>query len=1336
METPSSWSCARSYLLVATVVLGAGCGSEARKRAVTEATDGAPPVAVATPSTTNSVVMARNFAKTIDGGEYRIEATGLGLSAPNRANDLRTTWAPSGVWLEARKKSVAGSIDHGLAVNIATISISRGQNATPFGAPRFVTGACRHDGAMDEDGKCLRRVEAHYALGITEWWENRADGIEQGFDIERRPPRAGAADAALVLRLRIDGARVELGDLESATLITTDGRKLDYGRLSVTDSKGAKVPAELVPTAEGLGIAVHDAGASYPIHVDPVLTQTWVRDDSDNTSSGYGGALVAGDFNSDGFSDVVVSAPGYDTGNVDAGKIFIYLGSASGLSATPVAGGPGSGPNVASARFGAALAALKADANGSDDLAVSAPGLGKVFVYFSSAPTGCASWALSSTPWSYTTSPLTTSFGNSIGKADVNHDGVDDLVVGDSSVAPGGKASIYFGPFTAGGSPTAAGWSVASTQSGFQYGSWVSGAGDVNGDGVEDVVVGATMYTEGSLVHEGAMYLYAGVSGGTPSMTPAVVRTSGQTNAGMWQIASAGDVNGDGLSDVVAASPFYSNGQASEGTAFLYLGKSDGTFLGQASPWTPETNQASANLDFATGAGDVNGDGLADVVAGSPYYNSGLGTGQGKVWLYLGTPTGLSSTPAWSAVGETATSLLSVVASAGDVNGDSLGDVVTGGFNASGNVANEGRAYVYQSDTSHLQNLIPFFRLYCPPPTLASGFYYTESVSEKNSTIAQYPCWSFDRALGYVSSVQTGNAFPLYRLRTPSQSYFLTPLASERDNVVAQYGFVYERVVGYSFASQLNDTWGLHRLHKANANWEYVFEVDSPSLLAYWQGLGYVDEGIITFIAKSSRNPSYGIDWPRTDAPPARGDLLVGAIYHPGYDHNETRPATADLNDWRAINRPYHDGPPQFADQTQTSWVGRKPKLGWYNEGSSKVLDWEVKWALEHGVQFFMVNWFREKCPYPSYSPNFQYLSECPTGGGALGSQIREIMSTPLQALLNSQFKDTFQFAISWENSGEAGLSNDWSHPCKTVHAPTCTTTAQDVLLNSYYPYWRDHFFNKPQYLRIGGKPVVYVFRWHDGSLTVPKLLEDFRDDPNVAGDKVAMKQALDALRAKAAADTVVKMNGLIFVCGADNIQQAADLQAMKDAGCDATYNYYVWIGPGNQTSVQAYNQIAAFNQSLVTNKSILPGHLTVSVGWGSEPATLPPFNGGPTNTHWWLDPLLAGAGNSYDDAIQSVSGQLATGPIVGNRRLVMLDAWDEWVEGHYIAPSEKYGFQYLDKVRKFLSSAGTESIHERYPTCADRDTLQTSWCGDYPTECPYACTDGNGDGMCTPSTP
>jgi FG-GAP repeat/FG-GAP-like repeat/FlgD Ig-like domain len=143
-------------------------------------------------------------------------------------------------------------------------------------------------------------------------------------------------------------------------------------------------------------------------------------------------------------------------------------------------------------------------------------------------------------------------------------------------------------------------------------------------------------------------------------------------------VAVAGDVNGDGYSDLIVGAPNYSNGQSQEGEALLFLGGPNG--YASTPSWSYESNVAGANLGYSVApAGDVNGDGYADVIVGAPNYTNGPMTNAGRVYVFLGGPSGLSSTPAWTFDGPQAHELCGwSVCTAGDVNGDGYDDVIEG----------------------------------------------------------------------------------------------------------------------------------------------------------------------------------------------------------------------------------------------------------------------------------------------------------------------------------------------------------------------------------------------------------------------------------------------------------------------------------------------------------------------------------------------------------------------------------------------------------------------------------------------------------------------------------
>jgi len=99
-------------------------------------------------------------------------------------------------------------------------------------------------------------------------------------------------------------------------------------------------------------------------------------------------------------------------------------------------------------------------------------------------------------------------------------------------------------------------------------------------------------------------------------------------------VAGAGDVNGDGYSDIIVGAPYYDNGETDEGQVYVYHGSSGD--LSSSADWTAESNQASAQFGHSVStAGDVNGDGYSDVIVGAPYYDNSE-TDEGRAYLYYG----------------------------------------------------------------------------------------------------------------------------------------------------------------------------------------------------------------------------------------------------------------------------------------------------------------------------------------------------------------------------------------------------------------------------------------------------------------------------------------------------------------------------------------------------------------------------------------------------------------------------------------------------------------------------------------------------------------------------
>jgi hypothetical protein len=408
----------------------------------------------------------------------------------------------------------------------------------------------------------------------------------------------------------------------------------------------------------------------------------------ENNLSGYS-VSGAGDVNGDGLGDLIIGAPFHDAAGTDAGRSYVVFGKKDTAEINLVSILNGNGTSANGGGQGAGGFAITGEENTLSGFSVS-------------------------------------------GAGDVNGDGLGDLIIGapyhDAAGTDAGRSYVVFGK-----KDTAeinlgdvalglGGFAITGERDGDVSGWSVSGAGDVNGDGLDDLIIGALMNDTGGF-KAGRSYVVFGKKStneinlgdldlGVGGFAIAAGRSGDKAESGR-SVSNAGDVNGDGLDDLIIGAPGSDAAGTDAGRSYVVFGKKDTTeinlgdvALGLGGFAITGERDVERGGDLSgwsvSGAGDVNGDGLDDLIIGAPGSDA-AGENAGRSYVVFGKKDTAEINLADVASGFGGFAINAQnggdrigrsVSAAGDVNNDGYDDVIVGAPLNDAAATDAGRSYV------------------------------------------------------------------------------------------------------------------------------------------------------------------------------------------------------------------------------------------------------------------------------------------------------------------------------------------------------------------------------------------------------------------------------------------------------------------------------------------------------------------------------------------------------------------------------------------------------------------------------------------------------------------
>ena len=356
---------------------------------------------------------------------------------------------------------------------------------------------------------------------------------------------------------------------------------------------------------------------------------------------------------------------------------------------------------------------------------------------------------------------------------------------------------------------------------------------------------------------------------------------------------------------------------------------------------------------------------------------------------------------------------------------------------------------------------------------------------------------------------------------------------------------------------------------------------------------------------------------------------------------SKPRPATTDrivaahyYAAWKKGAAMIHNG----FDDLHT-YPERTPLMGYYDEENPMVCDFEIKWALEHGINCFIHCWYRKK----------------DNEGKAVTVNDLRCSHGIHEAFFNAKYQNMMSFAIMYENFPRWGQTNP------------------DDLLQNLLPFWTENYFKKDNYLKIDNKPVLFICskKSFDAAFESAEQQREVLDKCR----EYIKDQGFDGL--------------YIAVClwESDRFFDPKQYLDCDERGYDFHISYNSGYSPEKSFPPER-EVIEGQCRHLKTRLAQNPlKHVPIASCFrDATPRTTEAWNsmgynfGAETIYHLSPEGFREVVGRMRD-----ICDDLPDGAI--GKRIFMIDNWNEWDEGHYVSPSHEFGFKYLQAIREELTN-------------------------------------------------